>query len=287
MARAEQSDLAYLFRLRMTANVKRSLERAMHQSDWADAGQGWQCKETSLRLAGWSRQRRIILLRRKLARDLAVADTANAAQPLLDFAEIGLDQSVWEYAALVTSLDSEILTLGQLYRDRADCENGFDELKNQWGWLPGFSAKGEAKGGTMSSPILSPLLALVLWTFVMCGWLYATRIPAIRRLGIVYDPQRMPAEFHAQLPASVRWKADNYNHLLEQPTIFYAVALTLAFIGAGSGVNVVLAWIYVGLRVAHSLVQVLINAVLIRFALFMAATLVLLVMTLRTAFVVF
>src|SRR4051812_9604059 len=134
MARAEQSDLAYLFRLRMTANVRRSLERAMQHADWVDAGQGWQGKETSLRLAGWSRQRRIILLRRKLARDVAIADTTNGAQPLLGFAEIGPDQSVWEYAALVTSLDSEILTLGQLYRDRADCENGFDELKNQWGW---------------------------------------------------------------------------------------------------------------------------------------------------------
>ena len=134
MARAEQSDLAYLFRLRMTANVKRSLERAMQQSDWADAGQGWQGKETSLRLSGWSRQRRIILLRRKLARDLAITDIANAAQPRLGFAEVEPDKSVWEYAALVTSLDSEILTLGQLYRDRADAENGFDELKNQWGW---------------------------------------------------------------------------------------------------------------------------------------------------------
>src|SRR4051812_38224060 len=125
----------------------------------------------------------------------------------------------------------------------------------------------------MSSTILSPLLALVLWTFVMCGWLYATRIPAIRRLDIVYDPQRMPAEFHAQLPAAVRWKADNYDHLLEQPTIFYAIALTLAFVGAGSGVNAVLAWIYVVLRVARSLVQALVNVVLIRFALFIAATL--------------
>jgi len=134
MARAEQNDLRYLFRLRMTANVKRSLERAMQQSDWADAGQGWQGQETSLRLTGWSRQRRIILLRRKLARDLAIAETTNPAQPRLSFTEIGPDQSVWEYAALVTSLDSEILTLGQLYRDRADCENGFDELKNQWGW---------------------------------------------------------------------------------------------------------------------------------------------------------
>jgi hypothetical protein len=134
MARAEQTDLAYLFRLRMTANVKRSLERAMQQSDWADAGQGWQGKETSLRLSGWSRQRRIVLLRRKLARDLAITDHTNATQLRLGFAEVGPDQAVWEYAALVTSLGSELLTLGQLYRDRADAENVFDELKNQWGW---------------------------------------------------------------------------------------------------------------------------------------------------------
>jgi hypothetical protein len=68
-------------------------------------------------LQGWSRQRRIILLRRKLARDLAVIDRTNPAQPLLGFAEVGPDKQLWEYAALVTSLDSEILTLGQLYRD--------------------------------------------------------------------------------------------------------------------------------------------------------------------------
>jgi hypothetical protein len=155
MARAEQSDLAYLFRLRMTANVKRSLERAMQHADWADAGQGWQGKETSLRLGGWSRQRRIILLRRKLARDLAIADTTNAAQPRLGFAEIGPDKSVWEYAALVTSLDSEILTLGQLYRDRADCENGFDELKNQWAW-GGFTTQ-----DLMRCRLLAAMVALV------------------------------------------------------------------------------------------------------------------------------
>ena len=132
MARAEQEELAYLFRLRMTKNVRRSLERAMRQSDWKDAGQGWQGKETSLRLVGWSRQRRIILLRRRTAP--APVDHSDPAQLRLGFIEVGPDQEAWEYAALVTSLDNEILTLGQLYRDRADCENAFDELKNQWGW---------------------------------------------------------------------------------------------------------------------------------------------------------
>ena len=75
-----------------------------------------------------------ILLRRQLKRPLAIVDHGDPAQPRLGFAEVGPDRQVWEYAALVTSLDSEILTLGQLYRDRADCENTFDELKNQWGW---------------------------------------------------------------------------------------------------------------------------------------------------------
>jgi hypothetical protein len=134
MAQAEQRNLAYLFRLRTTKNVSRALQRAMAQSDWSDAGQGWQGNETSLRLEGWSRQRRVILLRRQLKRPLAIVDHGDPAQPRLGFAEVGPDRQVWEYAALVTSLDSEILTLGQLYRDRADCENTFDELKNQWGW---------------------------------------------------------------------------------------------------------------------------------------------------------
>ena len=134
MARAEQNELKYLFRLRMTPNVKRDLERAMRQSNWADAGQGWQGKETMLRLQGWGRQRRIVLLRRKLAQDAVMNDRPRPDQLLLGFTEIGPDKELWEYGALVTSLDDEILTLGQLYRDRADAENVFDELKNQWGW---------------------------------------------------------------------------------------------------------------------------------------------------------
>lgn len=137
----------------------------------------------------------------------------------------------------------------------------------------------------MHSPILAPLMALVLWSFVMWAWLYATRIPAIIKGKIVYDPQRPNTEFNAQLPASVRWKADNYNNLMEQPTLFYAVALTLALLGAGDGLNAGLAWAYVGLRIAHSLVQAMINVVMLRFALFMAASFVLLSMSVRAAMI--
>ena len=118
-------------------------------------------------------------------------------------------------------------------------------------------------------------------------WLYTTRIPALKKHNVVYDPHRPSEEFHAQLPAEVRWKADNYTNLLEQPTLFYAVALTLVFLDAGSGLNAGLAWAYVALRIAHSLVQALINKVLIRFALFAAASVVLLVMTIRAAWIVF
>ena len=121
----------------------------------------------------------------------------------------------------------------------------------------------------------------------MLAWLYATRIPAVIKSKIVHDPHRPAEEFHAQLPAQVRWKADNYNNLMEQPTLFYAVTLTLALVGAGEGLNVSLAWLYVGLRIAHSLVQAIINVVMVRFAIFMAASFVLLVMSVRAALIVF
>lgn len=135
----------------------------------------------------------------------------------------------------------------------------------------------------MAQPILGPVMALVLWSFVMWAWLYATRIPAITRLKIVYDPRRPASEFDDAMPPDVRWKADNYNHLMEQPTIFYATALTLAFLGLGTGLNLWLAWLYVALRVIHSLVQATTNVILVRFGIFMVSSLVLLIMALRAA----
>ena len=139
----------------------------------------------------------------------------------------------------------------------------------------------------MTSPILGPVIALVLWTFVMWAWLYATRIPAIVRLKVVVDPRKPTSEFMDRLPPEGRWKADNYNHLMEQPTLFYAVALTLALVGAGGGLNAELAWAYVGLRVVHSLVQALANVILLRFAIFNIGSLVLLWLAIRAALLVF
>ena len=139
----------------------------------------------------------------------------------------------------------------------------------------------------LPSPILAPVIALVLWTFVMWVWLYATRIPAIAKAKIQLDPNRTASEFSAQLPPQVRWKADNYNHLMEQPTLFYATALTLALVGAGGGLSAQLAWAYVALRIVHSLVQALVNVILVRFSIFMLASLVLLAMAIRAALAVF
>ena len=134
MREAEQRGQDYLFKLRLTANVKRAIERAMREQDWQSAGRRWQGKDGQLRLEGWSRHRRIVILRRRIERSVALAQRADKGQLRLSFAEVDDGGEVWEYAVLVTSLDSEILSIGQLYRDRADCENVFDELKNQWGW---------------------------------------------------------------------------------------------------------------------------------------------------------
>ena len=137
------------------------------------------------------------------------------------------------------------------------------------------------------SPILQPVVALVLWSLVMWVWLYATRIPALRKARFELRPERTKEEMNAALPAAVRWKADNYNHLMEQPTLFYAVALTLAVAGAGDGLNAQLAWGYVALRVVHSLVQATVNVIVARWAVFMAASVVLVVLAVRAAGVVF
>ena len=134
MREAEQRGQPYLFKLRLTKGVKRAIERAMGDEDWQDAGAGWHGKEGELRLLGWSRQRRVVILRRRVARALALTERDATGQLALGFAEIDGGRAIWEYAVLVTSLTCEILTMGQLYRDRADCENSFDELKNHWGW---------------------------------------------------------------------------------------------------------------------------------------------------------
>ena len=138
-----------------------------------------------------------------------------------------------------------------------------------------------------SLELLRPTVALVVWTFVMWTWMYVTRIPAIRRAGMQLDPHAPRGEQMATLPAEVRWKADNYNHLFEQPTLFYAVAIVLALVTHDAAGDARLAWAYVGLRVLHSVFQATINKIEVRFALFFMSSLVLAVMTARAVLAVF
>jgi hypothetical protein len=144
MREAERRGQPYLFKLRLRRGVKRVLERAMRQSDWQNAGAGWQGKWGEVRLQGWGRQRRVVLLRRRLSELLLTERSAGgdpAAAPLqLGFVELDARREAWEYAVLVTSLEAELLTIAQLYRDRGNAENNFDELKNQWGW-GGFTTR--------------------------------------------------------------------------------------------------------------------------------------------------
>lgn len=137
--------------------------------------------------------------------------------------------------------------------------------------------------------ILQPVVALLAWTMVMWIWMYATRIPAMLKAGL--DAKGMVgttgASLRAQLPDNVSWKADNYNHLHEAPTLFYAVAIVLAIIGQGDGFNTTLAWAYVILRVLHSVVQATWNKVAVRFALFALSSLVLMALILHAAIGVF
>ncbi|KAL4877388.1 membrane-associated, eicosanoid/glutathione metabolism protein [Aspergillus karnatakaensis] len=137
--------------------------------------------------------------------------------------------------------------------------------------------------------ILQPIIALNGWTFVMEIWMYATRIPVFAKLKEAGDPTTTRAELDTKTPPSVRWKADNYNHLFEQPTQFYAVALALAIArkGEDNPVDTKLAWAYVGIRVLHSFIQSTNNKVMARFMVFLVSSSVLAVLTGRAATLVF
>ena len=144
MREAEQRGLPYLFKLRLTANVKKLIKKTFSKDDWTNAGQGWQGREDTLRLEGWSRQRQVVILRRRLKEGMAIAGRDGAGQLALGFVEIVPGAEAYEYGVLVTCLEEEVLTFAQLYRDRADSENPFDELKNQWGW-GGFTTRDLAR----------------------------------------------------------------------------------------------------------------------------------------------
>jgi len=135
------------------------------------------------------------------------------------------------------------------------------------------------------SPIFAPAIALVLWSLVMLGWLAVTRLPAMAKAGVSLTTVvgARGANLEGVVPDKVNWKAHNYTHLMEQPTLFYATVLILGVIGQGGGFNLQLAWAYVALRIAHSLVQATWNRVAVRFTLFSLSTAALLLLALNAA----
>ena len=134
------------------------------------------------------------------------------------------------------------------------------------------------------SPILAPVVALVAWTLLIMLWMLVARLGEFRRLGVTLGTIPNGArglDLEGRAEPTAQWKSHNYNHLMEQPTIFYAIALSLALMGAGGGINLWLAWGYVGLRVVHSLIQCTVNIVRFRLPVFMLATLCLVGLTIH------
>ena len=139
------------------------------------------------------------------------------------------------------------------------------------------------------SPILAPVVALVAWTLVVMVWMMVARRRAFAQLGISWGtiPRGSRGkDLDGRAPDDAQWPSHNYNHLMEQPTVFYAIALALALMGMGHGLNAWLAWGYVGFRVVHSIVQGTVNIVAIRFPLFALASLCLFGLTVNAGLAV-
>jgi hypothetical protein len=139
----------------------------------------------------------------------------------------------------------------------------------------------------MNTLLLQPACALVVWTLIIWVWMYATRLPAIFKARVNFDKVKNGAQLRPLLPERVSWVADNYNHLLEQPVIFYALCFVLILSGSQNESSLILAWSYVALRITHSLWQCLINHVTTRFFIFSISTFVLMALALQSAKVFF
>jgi len=136
---------------------------------------------------------------------------------------------------------------------------------------------------SIESPIFAPAIVLVLWSLVMLAWLALTRLPAMSAAGISLPTivGQRGVNLEGLIPDRVNWKSHNYTHLMEQPTLFYATVLVLGVVGAGDGLNLQLAWGYVIVRIAHSIVQATWNRVTVRLALFALATVALLILAIN------
>ena len=172
MVEAEERKLGYVFKLKQSAKVKQLIERIFRQPEWVDAGQQWQGRDEELQLSGWSKVRRVVVLRRPWkAKAEAEGEAAGkkkykrkaAKQLSLDLPEVTYQGMQYEYSVLVTSLPDQVRSVAQHYRDRGDAENNFDELKNQWGWA-GFTTNDRKR-----CQIMGRIIALIYnwWTIFM------------------------------------------------------------------------------------------------------------------------
>ena len=181
MAQMETLGQAYLFKLRQTTGVKRLIERQWSRRDWQAVSQGFDAVEATLHLSGWSRARRVMVLRRRVRGGVAAEIKAAAAQDqqTLLFADQTDDIKLWEYQVLISNTAHTLEAIGQLYRDRADCENGFDELKNQWGW-----------GGYTTHDLERCNLSARAVALIYNGWSWYVRLahPQARREAITSRP---------------------------------------------------------------------------------------------------
>ena len=170
MQESEKRGLDYLFKLRQSTNVKRLINRAFARGDWTDAGQGWEGIDEKMALSGWSKERRVIVLRRSIKESIVLADNHPPLQTQLAFIDSTAPIAKYEYAVLVTSMRGGILTLAQHYRDRADIENVFDEMKNQWSW-GGYTTRDLAR-----CEIISRIAALTFnWWSLFAGLIFPDR----------------------------------------------------------------------------------------------------------------
>lgn len=141
----------------------------------------------------------------------------------------------------------------------------------------------------MTIEILKPVAVLIAWSLVMLVWMVVVRLPAMKKAGIDINKAvgGRPGQLDGVVDDKAQWAAHNYIHLMEQPTLFYAVALLLAFTGMGDGLNATLAWGYVAIRIAHSLLQATTNIIRYRFALFALSSLCLIALSLHAVIGVF
>jgi hypothetical protein len=155
MTELEDLQQAYLFKVKRTKGVKQLIAKLHGQGDWTRFDQDWEVKESTLQLHGWAHARRVVVTRRRLRGDSLLLEKQSGQQQELAFIDGPEDMRLYEYSVLITDLPNDLISLMQHYRNRADCENVFDEIKNQWGW-GGFVTQRQ-----QTSQIMARMIALV------------------------------------------------------------------------------------------------------------------------------